>query len=1107
MELAKEKRKKIEFFNKVRTNLLICSNAENQNYLKNCKVLLNSASPINIIQKYEAFEVKFENPSIHTTIKLSSGNKASNIKDDKVLKELKSLNKSLENNNIFMFAEMIKKKKIICSRRKMQRLSGFLAEKSLVYEQDNSNFAVQNKEKSPFNSNGTTSNILLNISTANNINFVNFNSNNNNLGTNSNFNSSNNNNLNIWNNNTASLNNLHNSSLSVEKVGFNINNNNNAYEANNTLKRYSLTKHIVNSNSNILSKTFLLNHLPNKEEFLKSKKIQKAFDKLQKLAKTLKIIHNNASENAKENKIKYDELLDILEYKGLNVEKEILTENIEKNNKKVSYSADKMPQALSFKIQNIPKFTFLDEVQNEVCENQQNVNINANEGQVGDYFDNNKLDKRLINTINKVKHKKFTFDDSGEKTKQIFSSKAVKKHFDFNFNLAENYDNSNGNTNSNNNKEEENFINSYQNLVANSISINASINGNLKEKSVNEVNKENYSTNYNTKNILSAHNIDKAANGVNTSNLEKEKELKSPKKKSLIASANKPPKSIKVSNSIKNSENSNLSNSNSNTTQYTNFTSPKPFSPKQHNGNFNKFNENVFDLIPLNSDILAGKKNKKNKISSNTNEININNSKAVIINLNNNISNNNHLNNLNFETKNFEEDALELKSNYKENIILTSKEKKNLTQELEEHMKKLDILNLKIRENNISDNENTNHISNIEKSVVNKINNNGNIIEDYNSNNAHSNFENKATLKIPNASSNQIILINKCILEDSKENFDSYNIDQNNNINIPQNFNNNDYTDENFIQYMMMSNKINRDLECDFDTNNKFESKIFQQKQMKSSMQVDKQNNLNKNLAQRFQKKNKPIFINSMEYKKSQTLFTNSNNSNINSINTNNTLNFQQNKTNNNIHNPNVNANTSSKNTLKSYNNISNNTQSGFITNIEIKEFDNSNVTSNSILSNNLNDFNSNIYHKNSNNSNNGYSSVSFYEMNSELNAEEIDHNSNLLTCSNYISYKVVDVENYHSNKNHYNSDFNTELAFESNVYRDLGTNYNEDYESSNQNLNNQNQANKLKNKNENIRKESDSDYVSDISKHSYMTDKSKTQSYITKSSCSDLEI
>mgnify|MGYP001086899779 FL=1 len=66
-----------------------------------------------------------------------------------------------------------------------------------------------------------------------------------------------------------------------------------------------------------------------------------------------------------------------------------------------------------------------------------------------------------------------------------------------------------------------------------------------------------------------------------------------------------------------------------------------------------------------------------------------------------------------------------------------------------------------------------------------------------------------------------------------------------------------------------------------------------------------------------------------------------------------------------------------------------------------MKEYEMSNITSNSLLSNN--EFISNNYLK-SNNSNNVFSSVSFYELNSEINPD-IDLNSNNKdTNSNYIS-------------------------------------------------------------------------------------------------------
>jgi len=209
--------------------------------------------------------------------------------------------------------------------------------------------------------------------------------------------------------------------------------------------------------------------------------------------------------------------------------------------------------------------------------------------------------------------------------------------------------------------------------------------------------------------------------------------------------------------------------------------------------------------------------------------------------------------------------------------------------------------------------------------------------------------------------------------------------------------------------------------------------------------------------------KNKIINLNSIDNQTQN--YTNSNNTNITSLNN---LNFT-----------NLNINT-------------NNTLSGFITN-ELKQFENSNINSNSLLTNNFHDFNSNIYMNNnkSNNSPNGYSTVSFYEMNSE-NGPVSDYNSNFITNSNYISIKYPDQNllfnsnNVYESNNKYIDNFqNGEISLD--VYR-KSKNFNE--------------------KCHNLKSISESEFISDVTKNSNLTNNSKNQSFITKSSsCSDFDI
>ena len=107
--------KKLEFFNRIRTNLLIYSNEENQQYLKYTTILLNSIQPKEIIKKFDIFEVKFENPIINYKTELFP---------KKPIKEYDyNLNEENQNNfskTIFNeLAHYLKNIKITCSLKKL----------------------------------------------------------------------------------------------------------------------------------------------------------------------------------------------------------------------------------------------------------------------------------------------------------------------------------------------------------------------------------------------------------------------------------------------------------------------------------------------------------------------------------------------------------------------------------------------------------------------------------------------------------------------------------------------------------------------------------------------------------------------------------------------------------------------------------------------------------------------------------------------------------------------------------------------------------------------------------------------------------------------------
>jgi hypothetical protein len=126
-----------------------------------------------------------------------------------------------------------------------------------------------------------------------------------------------------------------NSKILIEKIELikqqKINSNNNNISYDKVLKNSKSNKYF--SNSIIFSKSVIFRNFGNIDELKKSNKIQKSFEYLQKMARSMKIIkiQNTENNNFLE---KYDELLDILEYKNLNQEKTLIEDVLKKSTEK-----------------------------------------------------------------------------------------------------------------------------------------------------------------------------------------------------------------------------------------------------------------------------------------------------------------------------------------------------------------------------------------------------------------------------------------------------------------------------------------------------------------------------------------------------------------------------------------------------------------------------------------------------------------------------------------------------------------------------------------------------------------------------------------------------
>jgi hypothetical protein len=255
--------------NKIRTELLNYLDKENKEYLKYTKdILFNHRRTKDIIKEYEIFQIKLENPTINSSIKYQVKNAKNQINDPNKLDNYQSNNDyNYEIPNNFR-ADLIQKNKISCSFRKLKS-------KTI-----NPHFQKITSMNSLNDENNISYQIPFSL-VANN---------------NNNFNSINNNNINT--NNTF-----------IEK-------------------RKSFYQSL-NRSSTLNCSASIIKILLTEEE-KRAKKIEEGFEKLQKLARSLRILDNKKTFKSS-NLARYDDLFDILEFKGMDKEKDIIHKKIKKN--------------------------------------------------------------------------------------------------------------------------------------------------------------------------------------------------------------------------------------------------------------------------------------------------------------------------------------------------------------------------------------------------------------------------------------------------------------------------------------------------------------------------------------------------------------------------------------------------------------------------------------------------------------------------------------------------------------------------------------------------------------------------------------------------------
>lgn len=273
--------------------------------------MLNHKHPTEIIKQFEVFEIQFENPTINASVKYSINDKINNNEYNNKRKNQENGNKKNnlgnmrkpENNNFtsnqneyfsnnglldingHFKAELLERNKLTCSFRKLK-----------------SNNAFSHKNSGLNN----TSTIGLDDNNLNNIKppFQ--------------YASLNNKNQNNYNTNNSNLNNF----------------NGNNYNTRETISKRKAMYQSVNQS--LLNCSSLAIKIFWTKQEQTAKNIEEGFEKLQKLARKLKIIENNKQNSRLSCVMIYDDLFDILEFKGMEKERDIIDKHIQQKKKRTN---------------------------------------------------------------------------------------------------------------------------------------------------------------------------------------------------------------------------------------------------------------------------------------------------------------------------------------------------------------------------------------------------------------------------------------------------------------------------------------------------------------------------------------------------------------------------------------------------------------------------------------------------------------------------------------------------------------------------------------------------------------------------------------------------
>lgn len=213
-------------------------------------------------------------------------------------------------------------------------------------------------------------------------------------------------------------------------------NNNQNFNTNNTLKdqkRKSILYHSINQS--ILNCSFFIARKFLTKEEITAKNIEEGFEKMQKLARSLKKIdQGNKNNRRSSNLMRYDDLFDILEFKGYEKEREILDKKIQ--SKKRNFTEHKK--------QPFSKLIEIKEEENERCKYQifekNNFSQNKKKIQINEYQTNGntkKLDKEPYLTDR---------DSKTQNLENILNLIKIKNEGDKNCNDHSTYDSSTFNT-------------------------------------------------------------------------------------------------------------------------------------------------------------------------------------------------------------------------------------------------------------------------------------------------------------------------------------------------------------------------------------------------------------------------------------------------------------------------------------------------------------------------------------------------------------------------------------------------------------------------------------------------------------------------------------